>query len=92
MSNTKSDRYTIGFLAGTIAGFVADLISFILTQFLKLGKIGYEDFASVLVFGGKTVYSGGKHFCPLGTVILPSLATIMVWINSAIYGLMMSFI
>jgi hypothetical protein len=52
MLNIKSDRYTVGFIVGTIAGFIADSISFILTHLLNFGKVGYEDFAAVLISSG----------------------------------------
>lgn len=62
------DRYTIGFITGAIAGFLADLTNFLLTKVFRIGKVGYEDFASVLVFGeipstiGQSIFA---HFVQL---------------------------
>ncbi len=51
MASIKSDHYTIGFMTGTVAGMVADFSNFLLTRVFQFGKVGYEDFAAILVFG-----------------------------------------
>jgi hypothetical protein len=51
MASIKSDHYTAGFMTGTVAGMVADFSNFLLTRVFRFGKVGYEDFAAVLVFG-----------------------------------------
>lgn len=57
--NLKSDCFTIGFITGATAGVTADLSNYLLTEVLGFGKIGYEDFAAVLVFG-KVPFSIGQ--------------------------------
>lgn len=73
MLNIKSDRYITGFCAGIIAGFIADLTSLILTHLFKLGKVGYEDFASVLVFGVKASTLGESLFAHLVQLFFSAL-------------------
>ena len=66
MSKLTTDRYTVGFIAGTIAGFMADLTSLVMTHLFKFGKVGYEDFAAVLVFGARADTIGEvifAHWC-----------------------------
>lgn len=53
MASIKSDRYTTGFMVGVIAGLIADAVSFILSNLLKMGKVSYEDFAAVLIYGSR---------------------------------------
>lgn len=83
MLNIKSDRYIIGFIAGTIAGFIADLTSFILTHVFKFGKVGYEDFASVLVFGEKASTVGESIFAHLVQLFFSALLGVLFiyWIK-----------
>ena len=68
MANIKRDHYTVGFITGTVAGMAADLSNFLLTNVFHFGKIGYDDFAAVLVFG-KVPFSLGQsivgHFVQL---------------------------
>jgi hypothetical protein len=73
MINIKNDRYATGFVAGTIAGFIADMSSMILTDLLKFGKIGYEDFAAVLVFGVKASTMGESVFAHLVQLFFSAL-------------------
>ena len=70
MSKLTTDRYTVGFIAGTIAGFIADLSSLVMTHLFKFGKIGYEDFAAVLMFGAPSFHPGGDYLCPFGAIVL----------------------
>ena len=73
----KSDCYTIGFITGTIAGFLADLTNFILTKVLKVGKIGYEDFAAVLVFGKIPSTMGQSIFAHLVQLFFSALLGVL---------------
>lgn len=83
MSNIRGDRFTVGFIVGIIAGFSADLISFILTHLLKLGQVGYEDFAAVLVFGANASTIGQSIFAHLVQLFFSALlgAMFVYWIN-----------
>jgi hypothetical protein len=74
---TMKDRYTIGFMIGTIAGALADLSSFLLTRVLKIGKIGYEDFAAVLVYSTKAKTIGELIFAHLVQLFFSALLGVL---------------
>jgi hypothetical protein len=83
MLNIKSDRYTIGFIVGTIAGLIADSISFLLTHVLKFGKVGYEDFAAVLIYGSKASTVPESIFAHLVQLFFSALVGVLFafWIQ-----------
>lgn len=73
----------IGFIAGTIAGFVADSANFILTKVMKVGRIGYEDFASVLVFGQTPATIGQSIFAHIVQLFFSAILGVLFvyWIK-----------
>ena len=83
MSKLTTDRYTVGFIAGIIAGFIADLASFIMTHLFKFGKVGYEDFAAVLMFGARAATIGEIIFAHLVQLFFSALlgSIFVYWIK-----------
>jgi fructose-specific phosphotransferase system IIC component len=83
LSKINHDRYTIGFIAGIIAGFVADLSNFLLTKVFKIGKVGYQDFAAVLVYGKIARTTGEILFAHFVQLFFSALlgATFAFWIQ-----------
>ncbi len=93
-----NDRFTSGFVAGVVGGFIAYLNNFIFIHFFKFGSLRYSDFSSILIFGHRSAsieegllsslaflgFSGS-----LGVIfsyLIPRISERFYWYKALIYG------
>ncbi len=93
-----NDRFTAGFVAGVVGGFIGFLNNFIFIHFFKFGTLRYSDFSSILIFGHKSIsneegllailaflgFSGGLGV--LFGYLIPLVSERFYWYKALIYG------
>ncbi|MFW5972274.1 MAG: hypothetical protein ACOCRL_02180 [Bacillota bacterium] len=91
------DRFTAGFIAGSLAGIISSSVNFLLMLF-NFGTLRYIDFAGILIYGRKPLNFQEDLFAYIGFIIFSGLlAELFVylikftgnsyyWFKSALFG------
>ncbi|MEJ6949946.1 hypothetical protein [Natronospora cellulosivora (SeqCode)] len=67
------DRFTVGFIAGTIAAIVSQFVNFLLVSIINLGNMRFVDFSGVMILGHIPDSLGEEIVAYIGYIVFSGL-------------------